>query len=462
MTREQAFKHLGLPLDAAAPTVREAIARLSAEAESRIASAPTDALRAKYEERVQEIRDAEKLLTAETSAPASSPLSSTKMADLPAGRALHTMEGDGEGLDPSVTLEAGRVLGGRYEVRRLIGSGGMGAVYAAFDKNRQEEIAVKVLLPRLVAKEDARQRFLNEAKIGSSLSHPGVVRVHDIQQDADLWFITMELLKGRSLREEMESRKATKKPFTIAEVNSIGRELCEALGYAHTKTVHRDVKPENVWLAENGHVTVMDFGIARLMSTSRMTHTAMSMGTAYYMAPEQLQGAKDVDSRADQYATAVLLYEMLTGRIPTGAFDAPKVRRKDMPAAMNDALMKALKAEPGDRFASMAEFGKALSKGGAGVSKAVLKWVALAAVLLIVAGSAPMWTPTVWPVVKKLIMPVDPQLVAKVQGEQTELETLSTAWEAKKKNLEDATQQEGTALLSKSTETKALIAKEKW
>ena len=140
----------------------------------------------------------------------------------------------------------------------------------------------------------------------------------------------------------------------------IAGQLCDALAYAHQEGVaHLDVKPENIWVEEDESVKLMDFGIARLLTPGRMATTRMAMGTAYYMAPEQLKAGK-VDGRADQFALAVVLYELLTGEVPQGAVQAPHELRKSVPEPLSKAIMKALSGPPEKRFADLAEFKQAL------------------------------------------------------------------------------------------------------
>jgi len=275
-------------------------------------------------------------------------------------------------------------------VRAHLGSGGMGAVFAALDRVRQEEVAIKVLLPHLLADPKARERFLNEARIASSLSHPNIVRVFDVQQTTGLTFLTMERLKGRSLRQEITRRQQTAERFKPAEVLAIAEPLCGALHHAHGFTVHRDVKPENIWLGEDGTVKLMDFGIARLLRPSQFTSTGLALGTAYYMAPEQKRG-QEVDHRADQFALAVVLYELLTGEIPQGVIRPPHMLRRSVPAAMSQAIMKALEARPEARHADVAAFGRALtSRPGSGLE---MRAVVAGAVFLLLGAaiSFPFW-----------------------------------------------------------------------
>src|SRR5678816_2970251 len=157
------------------------------------------------------------------------------------------------------------------------------------------------------------------------------------------------------LAQLVESYERDNRQFSIDEVTDIARQLIDALRYAHRYIVHRDIKPENIWLADDGTVKLMDFGIARAYSSVHMTQTGMTLGTAYYMAPEQRVAAKDVDWRADQYALGVVLYELLSGTLPTGAVKPLETERRDLPKRYARALMRAMSPKPDDRFASLAD-----------------------------------------------------------------------------------------------------------
>ncbi len=274
--------------------------------------------------------------------------------------------------DPPVgklDLRSGTVLAGRYEIRDRIGIGGMGAVFKAFDQDRREEVAVKVPLPGLLHRTSAQQRFHSEARLSSALSHPSIVNVFDVQREGKTYFLTMELLQGKNLREAMLVRGRKKQLYSVAEVASIVGRVCEALHYAHQTTVHRDVKPENVFLCEDGAVKLMDFGIARAVAASDLTKTGSSMGTAYYMAPEQLRDSKDVDHRADQYSVGVMLYELLAGFVPAGRHEPLNRLRKDVSKRLSDIVDKALSPRPEARFDSTEDLRQALDlsangKGG--------------------------------------------------------------------------------------------------
>ena len=312
-----------------------------------------------------------------------SSLSETKLADLPGAG-----PGFEDATEAGIRLQSGQLLAGRYEIKEQIGAGGMGAVYHAFDQSKQEDIAVKVLLPSMVKNARARSRFMDEARISAKLSHPGIVNVFDVQQDGDYLFLTMELLEGQDLRSLMETRKLSRQPFDEVESKQLITALCTALNYAHKHTVHRDLKPENIWVAEEGDYKIMDFGIARVMSNSQRTQTGMAMGTAYYMAPEQLKGTAKVDGRADIYALGVLLYELLTGEVPAGRIKPLRELRKDLSKGFAHTIDQTLEPNPDDRFSDAEAFAAALDKKSLGLSLPAIntKWLAAAAVILLLAG----------------------------------------------------------------------------
>ena len=223
----------------------------------------------------------------------------------------------------------------------------MGNVYAARDRLKNEDVAIKVLRQDLLFSTAAKDRFLAEAKVSCSLSHPNIVRVHDVGVSGGL-LLPLDGAAEGSQRCVSAWRRiaASNRDFGVAEVTDIARQLIDALRYAHRYIVHRDLKPENIWLAEDGTVKLMDFGIARAFSSSQLTQTGMTLGTAYYMAPEQRIAAKEVDWRADQYALGVVLYELLAGTLPTGAVKPLERSAQDLPKRYARALMRAMSAKP--------------------------------------------------------------------------------------------------------------------
>ncbi|MEI6233879.1 MAG: protein kinase [Planctomycetota bacterium] len=292
-----------------------------------------------------------------------------------------------------IPLNSGmKLCNGRYELKTVIGTGGMGIVYRAWDADRHEEVAVKALNPALIQSEKAIERFLTEGQISSELSHPNIVSVYDVQNDHDVHFIAMQLLEGRTLRQDMETRRTLQSPYSIKDVRENVVPICKALSFAHTLTVHRDVKPENVFLCEDGSVKLMDFGIARVQTSAQMTTNGIALGTAYYMAPEQLRTPHLVDHRADQFALAVIVYEMLSGELPTGRSKPLSDLRTDLPDGLSNAVDRAMAAKPDERFDSIAAFSQVLSgearfKPAHGRGRSGLAvWLTLAALVALCVG----------------------------------------------------------------------------
>jgi serine/threonine protein kinase len=278
--------------------------------------------------------------------------------------------------DTQVRMETGAVLSGRIEIGAMLGQGGMGYVYAARDRLRNEDVAIKVLRQDLIFSTAAKDRFLAEAKVSSNLSHPNIVRVYDVGEAGGHYYLSMERLKGQTLRQRIEDYGQEKRAFNVAEVTDVARQLIDALRYAHRYIVHRDLKPENVWLSDDGTIKLMDFGIARAYSNSQLTQTGMTLGTAYYMAPEQRLDAKEVDWRADQYALGVVMYELLTGAIPMGAIKPLDKARGDVSLRYANAVMRAMSPRPDDRWPSLNDFLAELEAPKTSGSKAAV-WIVL-------------------------------------------------------------------------------------
>jgi serine/threonine protein kinase len=266
-----------------------------------------------------------------------------------------TMHSPASSADAFVLMEPGAVIADRLEIGAMLGEGGMGCVYAARDRLKGEDVAIKVLRHDLQFSDAAKDRFLAEAKISCSLSHPNIVRVHDVGISGGIYYLSMERLKGHTLRHQIDQYRKENRTFRIAEVTDIAHQLIDALNYAHRYIMHRDIKPENIWLAEDGTVKLMDFGIARASSNSQMTKTGVTVGTAYYVSPEQRAGSKEVDWRTDQYALGVVLYELLAGTLPTGAVQPIDTIRRDLPKRYADALMRAMAPSPRKRLRSYNE-----------------------------------------------------------------------------------------------------------
>lgn len=265
---------------------------------------------------------------------------------------------------------------GRYRLIGEIGRGAMGRVYVAHDPNLERRVALKVMsAPEGEDDEEVhelRQRLLLEARAAGRLSHPGIVAVHDADTDPDtgLSYLAMELVEGESL-EALLRREGRLAPALAVD---IAAKVARALGYAHTRgVVHRDVKPANILLAEDGRVKVADFGIAKIGSLA-VTRAGLVIGSPYFMSPEQVQG-QPVDGRSDLFSLGGVLYRCLTGELPfpgdgvvTVAFKVvhvdprPASGDQDLPPALLDLLRRALAKEPQDRFPTGEEMAAALEQ----------------------------------------------------------------------------------------------------
>lgn len=236
-----------------------------------------------------------------------------------------------------------------YELLERLGEGGMGEVFLARQLSLDREVAVKLVRRELLAEEWFLERLEREARLLARLRHPHLVTVHDFLRLADgTAAVVMELVEGGSLRDRL---RAAPDGLPLDEALALIRQVAAALAAAHAEgVVHRDIKPENVLLDAAGQVRVTDFGMARSLAPGapRLTRTGASVGTPGYLAPEQLSGA-DTDARTDLFALGVLLYEMLTGRLPLGSFELPRTVRPEIPAAVETALLRALKPNPADR-----------------------------------------------------------------------------------------------------------------
>jgi beta-lactam-binding protein with PASTA domain/predicted Ser/Thr protein kinase len=265
---------------------------------------------------------------------------------------------------------------GRYRVLRKLGSGGMANVYLAEDEELGRRIAIKILNERHASDEQFVERFRREAKNAAGLSHPNIVQIYDRGEAEGTYYIAMEYLEGRTLKEA-----AGRQPLPIREAIGYVREILAALRFAHRKgIVHRDIKPHNALIDDDGRVKVTDFGIARAGAASQMTEAGSIIGTAQYLSPEQAKGAA-VDHRSDLYSLGIVLYELLTGAVPfTGDTpveiamkhlstvpEPPSSRRPELPRALDQAVLRALAKDPEDRYASAEEMDAELARVAEGL-----------------------------------------------------------------------------------------------
>lgn len=208
----------------------------------------------------------------------------------------------------------GRMLGNRYEILEKIGEGGMAKVYKAKCHLLNRIVAIKILRPEFVSDDEFVRRFKRESQSAASLSHPNIVSIYDVGQDGDIYYIVMEYVNGKTLKQLIREANG---PLPIPKVLDIARQVCKALEHAHKNhIVHRDIKPQNILVTDDNIVKVTDFGIARAVNGSTITYGGGDvLGTAYYFSPEQAKGAM-TDEKTDIYSLGIVMYEMLTGKVP--------------------------------------------------------------------------------------------------------------------------------------------------
>lgn len=273
----------------------------------------------------------------------------------------------------------GRTIGGRYIIESLLGRGGMSSVYKAVDPNLQRTVAVKIIHPHLSEHPEFVKRFEQEAAAVARLRHPNIMLVHDFNHDGGVYYIVFEYIAGNPLDRRLKDLKEAGLRLPLEETIQIMAPLCEAVAYAHERNmVHRDLKPSNVVINLLSQPILLDFGIAKLVGGGHVhTATGATIGTAAYMAPEQVVG-EEVDHRADIYSLGVMLYEMACGRPPYEGHSALTVMMKhvneplpdirlfnsNLPDVFNAVLEKALAKKPKERFGSAVEMAMALREIG--------------------------------------------------------------------------------------------------
>jgi tRNA A-37 threonylcarbamoyl transferase component Bud32 len=259
----------------------------------------------------------------------------------------------------------GRLIAGRYELAAIIGQGGMGQVWTAYDRRLDRRVAVKLLRPDKVAGgenvEELRRRFDRECRVTAQVDHPGLVTVHDAGADGDELYLVMQYIEGSDLADHLTAHDPYPWPWAVA----VGAQLCGALSAVHAvPIVHRDLKPRNVMIRADGTVTILDLGVASVMDTdtTRLTHTGTPIGSPAYMAPEQAIGGT-VGPRTDLYALGVVLHELLSGEVPFAAptalgvlhghlYEQPTPLRRirpQVPEPLEALVLRLLEKDPQDR-----------------------------------------------------------------------------------------------------------------
>jgi eukaryotic-like serine/threonine-protein kinase len=267
---------------------------------------------------------------------------------------------------------------GKYRVKGELGRGGMGAVYLAEQPGLGREVAIKELILSPAADPTALMRFLQEARVMARTSHPNLVQVHDLEQIGDANYIVLEFVRGKSLRDLVNEG-----PIPLPQIFAVMHGVLQALDYAHRHAiVHRDMKPENVLLSDEGNVKVADFGIARLTDDtgegSTATKTGTTVGTPQYMSPEQVASSK-VDGRSDLYSAGIMFYELIVGEPPFTASEGdgpftlmakhvqappkpPSVHKPGLDLRLEEVILKSLSKRPEERYQTGQEFDDAMSR----------------------------------------------------------------------------------------------------
>ncbi len=280
---------------------------------------------------------------------------------------------------------SGVLFAGRYEIISELGRGGMGKVYRAEDKKINEEVALKLIRPEIASDKTTLQRFSNELKLARKISHRNVCRMYELMEDRGIHFITMEFVPGQDLKGLLRQTG----PLKAARSVPIARQICEGLAEAHRLgVVHRDLKPGNIMIDHDDNAKIMDFGIARSVYAKGVTAEGLVIGTPEYMSPEQLEG-KEPDPRSDIYSLGVILYEMVTGRVPFGGDSAlsialqhktefplsPQEFAPDLPPDLSAVVLRCLAKDREERYQSAEELLRTLDdvQGGVGIAPATGK-----------------------------------------------------------------------------------------
>jgi serine/threonine protein kinase/Flp pilus assembly protein TadD len=278
---------------------------------------------------------------------------------------------------PRKELPTGSTFASRYQIIEELGAGGMGKVYRVLDRKLNEEVALKLLRPDIAADRKTLERFSNEVKLARKIIHKNVGRIYHLSDEGGTHFITMEYVHGQDLRSLI--RQAGQ--LTVSKTLSIAEQVCEGLVEAHKLgVVHRDLKPSNIMIDNEGNARIMDFGIAHTIKTERITDPEIIIGTPEYMSPEQVE-AKEIDQRSDIYSFGIILYEMLTGKVPfegqtpisvavkhlTTSPQQPRELNKGIPENINWIIMKCMEKDRTRRYQSSKELLSEIAKIGKGI-----------------------------------------------------------------------------------------------
>ena len=273
---------------------------------------------------------------------------------------------------PTEELTTGSTFAGRYQIIEELGKGGMGSVYKVLDKETKEKIALKLIKPEIASDKKTIERFRNELTTARKIVQKNVCRMYDLNKEKDKYYITMEFVSGGDLKKLIRRTKL----LPVGTAISIAKQICEGLEEAHSLgIVHRDIKPNNIMIDDNGNARIMDFGIARTVKEKGITGAGVMIGTPEYMSPEQVE-AKDVDQRSDLYSLGIILYEMLTGRLPfeaetpfavgvkhkSGIPKSPQEYNSQISDDLNRVILRCLEKGKEDRYQDAGEVRSELEK----------------------------------------------------------------------------------------------------
>lgn len=266
---------------------------------------------------------------------------------------------------------AGHLLSERYQIKRMIGGGGMANVYLAYDEILSREVAIKVLRPEYANDPEFIERFDREAQAATSLSHPNIVNIYDVGEEEDILYIVMEYVKGRTLKEYIQQQGAV----DVVEAVEIMKQLTNAIGQAHVSgLIHRDIKPQNILMDDHGNVKITDFGIAIALSATALTQTNSILGSVHYLSPEQARGGM-ATKKSDIYALGIVLFELLTGQLPFFGQspvsialkhlheEVPSIRqwKENIPQSIENIVRKATTKDPFHRYENVFTMEEALA-----------------------------------------------------------------------------------------------------
>jgi serine/threonine protein kinase len=272
----------------------------------------------------------------------------------------------------------------RYEILQTLGQGGMGVVYLARQKKLDRLVAIKAISPYLAQEPEVRERFAAEASVLARLSHPNIVTLYDYIEEPDALYLVMEYVEGKPLSEILKAG-----PLPLESIRKYFHQILDAFAYAHSKgIIHRDIKPSNIIITPEGQVKILDFGVAKILSSDHtQTRTGMRVGTLMYMSPEQVKGEKNLDARSDIYSLGVVLFEMLTGKPPydpeLGDFEISlRIVREPLfdfshppvtiPQKLLEVVLHATEKSPEHRILSCKEFEEAFERALAGETVSAL------------------------------------------------------------------------------------------